>query len=274
MPEPSSEGQRAQALDEPAVPPGAYDEHYYLHACAGSGEWRGSGGTEVSGLYAGSLAKAGFKAGEVLVDLGCGRGELVAVAVEQGATRAIGVEYSEDAIRLANQTLERHGAQQRAEIIHADARAVPLDDATADLVTLLDVVEHLTPTELDRALAEAFRILKPGGRVLVHTLPNRLIYDVTYRWQRRLVPGRRRRWPEDPRVHLERAMHVNEQTRRSLLASLRRAGFDPASVAYGEWIHDGFVPSPRARRVYRRLASIRLTRPLGAADLWGHGRRP
>ena len=151
---------------------------------------------------------------------------------------------------------------------------MPVQDATADLVTLLDVVEHLSPDELDRALRESLRILRPGGRLLVHTLPNRLIYDVTYRWQRRLLPWRLRRWPADPRVELERVMHVNEQTRRSLLAAIRRAGFADASVEHGQWIHDGFVPDERARRLYRRLAKLPVTRALGAADLWGQGRRP
>lgn len=196
------------------------------------------------------------------------------MALEQGAAAAIGVEYSEDAIRLARKTLEVHGQAERGEIIHADARAVPVADATADLVTLLDVVEHLDPRELDAALAEARRILKPGGRCVIHTLPNRLIYDVTYRLQRALIPSRRKRWPEDPRNELERLMHVNEQTRRSLLAAVRRAGFDSPTASYGEWIHDGFVPDERARRLYGRLASLRLTRPFGAADLWAEGRRP
>lgn len=114
---------------------------------------------------------------------------------------------------------------------------------------------------------------RPGGRILVHTLPNRLIYDVTYRLQRHLVPGRSSRWPRDPRVELEWLMHVNEQTRRSLAASLRRAGFAGVAVTHGEWIHDAFVPDERPRRLLRRLASHRLTRPLGAVDLWGEARR-
>jgi cyclopropane fatty-acyl-phospholipid synthase-like methyltransferase len=38
---------------------------------------------------------------------------------------------------------------------------------------MLDVVEHLTPTELDRTLAQARRILAPGGRLYIHTFPNR-----------------------------------------------------------------------------------------------------
>ena len=273
MPDSSDQPASELELRPPTVAPVVYDEEYYLHSCAGADEWRESGGAGALGYYIGCLRRAGFTPGEAVVDLGCGRGELVAVALEEGASRAVGVEYSEDAIRLARQTLEARGLADRGEIIHADARAVPVEDATADLVTLLDVVEHLTDPELDAALGEALRILKPGGRVVVHTLPNRLIYDVTYRLQRRLVPGRARRWPADPRVELERLMHVNEQTRRSLRASLRRAGFSDVRASHGEWIHDAFVPDERARRLYRRLARMRPTRALGAADLWAEGRR-
>jgi SAM-dependent methyltransferase len=261
-------------LAAPAVAADLYDQSYYLEWCAGYPEWAASGGAEASALYAGSLEKAGFRAGEVVVDLGCGRGELLAEAVDRGAPRAIGVEYSEAALALARTTLHKRGVEGRAEVLHADARAIPVPDGTADLVTMLDVVEHLTPEELDRTLAEVLRITRPGGRVLVHTLPNRLIYDVTYRAQRMLTPDRLRSWPKDPRIDLERLMHVNEQTRRSLAAALGRAGFADVSVAHGLWIHDNFVPDERARGLYRRLAAHRPTRALGAADLWGRGRRP
>ncbi|MHB8670261.1 MAG: class I SAM-dependent methyltransferase, partial [Acidimicrobiales bacterium] len=123
-------------------------------------------------------------------------------------------------------------------------------------------------------LREALRILRPNGRLLVHTMPTRTIYDVTYRLQRSLSPGRRRRWPADPRNDWERSLHVNEQTARALRRSLRAAGFVDARVRHGAWVHDEFVPDARARRLYARLARHRLTAPFGVADLWGQARRP
>lgn len=157
----------------------------------------------------------------------------------------------------------------------SDARSVPLPDKTADLVTMVDVVEHLAPAELDRSLREALRLLKPGGRVFVHTMPNRTIYDVTYRLQRLLRPRRRRTWPPNPRLHhFENVMHVNEQTASSLRRYLRRAGFPAPRVWHGAWIYTDFVPDPSARRLYARLASNRLTKRLGAADLFGEGTKP
>ncbi|MFL5907871.1 MAG: methyltransferase domain-containing protein [Solirubrobacterales bacterium] len=263
----------AEDLRPPAVSPTLYDEHYYLNWCAGFEAWRESEGAEFAPLYAGALDLAELAAQETLVDIGTGRGELLVAAAERGAERAIGIEYSPAAVELATRTIRSHGASPVAEVVLADARSLPLAADQANLVTMLDVVEHLAPPELDRALGEARRVLKPGGRIFVHTMPNRLIYSVTYRLQRTLVPWRLFSWPKEPRVALEREMHVNEQTTGSLRRALRRAGFEGIEVGTGRWIHDQFVPVDRARRLYRRLAAHRLTAMFGAADIWARARK-
>lgn len=262
------------AVPEPSVSPDAYDEAYYRGTCAGYERWSASEGREVDPIYGGVLTLADLRPGEVVVDVGTGRGELVAVAVERGAGRAIGVDYSPTAVELASQTLQARGVADRAEVRRADARRLPVDDASADLVTMVDVVEHLTPPELDRTLAEVGRVLRPGGRLFVHTMPNRLVYDVTYRLHRAVARLGGARWPADPRNDDERRMHVNEQTRGGLARTLRTAGFDPVHVEHGRWVHDAFVPEGRHRRLYGWLAAHRLTRPLGAADLFATAHRP
>lgn len=257
----------------PAVSPDIYDEHYFRNWAAGYEEWNASGGSHPDALYYGSLAKARLAPGEVVVDLGTGRCELLVAAVTSGARCAIGMDYSKDAVRLARTTLASSPVDGKAAVFVADARRIPLQDGFADLVTMLDIVEHLTPGELLATLREARRVLRPGGRLFAHTVPTRTIYNVTYRVQRAVVPSRWRRWPADPRVDLERAMHVNEQTRSSLLRTLRAAGFEKVSVERGEWIHDSFVPDARARTLYRRLARHRITAPFGVADLWAEAVR-
>lgn len=260
-----------EGLPDPVVPADAYDEAYYLEWNMGYEEWNADPGAPIHGTYSYALQRAGLAPGEVLVDIGTGRGELLALAMQRGAARAVGLEYSEAAVALAHRTLAAHGA--KAEVLLADARAVPLPDDVADLVTMLDVVEHLSADELHRALCEARRILRPGGRIVAHTFPNRLIYDVTYRWQRLLVPGRRARWPKQPRGELEASMHVNEQSRGSLRRALKAAGFRAVDVGFGHMIHDSIVPEddPRARTTLHRLAAHRPTHPVGRADLWAQG---
>jgi ubiquinone/menaquinone biosynthesis C-methylase UbiE len=262
------------SLPPPQVPPDRYDESYYLHVCGGSEEWRTSQGTTIGGIYPGSLHEARLQPGEVVVDIGTGRGELLVAALDAGAARAVGIEYSDAAVALAQQTLAVHGvAPERGEVLAADARAVPLPADCADLVTMLDVVEHLAPAELAASLREAYRLLRPGGRILVHTFPTRTIYAVTYRLQRLAVPTRLRRWPRDPRNDWERLMHVNEQTIASLRTALRSAGFSRVDVHPGIWVATDFLPDPRAARLYHRLARHRLTARFGVANLWGHARR-
>lgn len=260
-------------LAAPAVSPDLYDDEYYRNWCAGFAEWTSSNGAQVAGIYPGTLTLARLQPGEVVVDVGTGRGEMLAVAVEMGASRAIGFEYSPTAVEMAKHTLEVHGVADRAEALLVDARDVPLEDNVADLATMVDVVEHLTPEELHHTLLEVKRVLKPGGRVFIHTTPNRLIYEITYKFQRALSPKRRRTWPEDPRKENEKTMHVNEQTVGGLRKALNRAGFADVRVRLGNWIYTDFVPEERAKKLYAYLAKMPLTAQLGVGDLFGEGRK-
>jgi cyclopropane fatty-acyl-phospholipid synthase-like methyltransferase len=261
-----------EELPAPAVRPDAYDEEYYRTACSGYEAWAPSEGREIAPAYSVIFKDLGLRPGGRLVDIGTGRGELLAVAAEAGV-EAVGVDYSEDAVALAQTTLRAQGVEGRARVVLADARSLPVDDDWADAATLLDVVEHLTAAELDRTLAQAKRILKPGGKLFIHTFPNRTVYEVTYRLQRILAPWRLRTWPANPRLPYEQQMHVNEQTVPSLARALR-AHFGDVRVWAGDWIHTEFVPSERAKKLYHRLA--KLPTPLdrlGRGNIWAEARK-
>lgn len=256
------------------VPAAVYDEAYYRQACGGYEHWIASEGREVWGMYPAVLAKARLEPGEVVADFGTGRGEILVCALEAGASHAIGIDYSADAIGLARQTASVHEVADRVTLLNEDLRDTGLEGASVDLVTMLDVVEHLNPNELHETLLEVRRILRKDGRVVVHTMPNRLMYTVTYRALRWSSPRRLLTWPVDPRNDYERSMHVNEQSRRSLRRALVRAGFGQVSVRHGEWVMSHFVPDERVGSIYQRLARHRSTVALGAADLWAEARQP
>lgn len=260
-------GMDSPDLPPPAVPADAYTEDYYRNACGGFELWTPSGGREMSGMYAYVFEQLGLAPGQTLVDVGTGRGELLAVAAAAGVD-AIGVEYSQAAVALTQQTLDARGVSSGARVLLADARSLPLPDSCADAATLLDVVEHLTPDELDRALAETRRVLRPGGLLYVHTFPNRSVYEVTYRLQRLVHRG----WPKDPRGDYERSMHVNEQTVTRLRRALRRQ-FGDVRVWLGDWIYTDHVPDQKGYALYHRLA--KLPAPfdrLGRGDIWASAR--
>lgn len=236
----------------------------------GADDWRRSGGREMAGLYPGMLARAGFSPGMRLLDVGTGRGELVRLAAERGAAAAVGVDYSPEAVELANTTIASSDAGTDTRVLVADARKLPFADSSFDLITMLDVVEHLTPHELRAALIEARRVLASGGRIFVHTAPSKLIYEPTYR-ALRMTRRRRRHWPADPRTDYEREMHVNEQRAGTLRRALRAAAYDDVAVELGEWVRCEFVPDEKARRTYRRLARVPGLRRFAIADLYAHG---
>jgi ubiquinone/menaquinone biosynthesis C-methylase UbiE len=256
------------ALEAPAVSPLVYDSTYYRTTCIGAPQWSASGGAAVSGIYYGFLERAGLRPGEVVVDLGTGRADLLAAAIDRGAGYAYGIDYSSDALELARQTIRVNEIADRAEVALADARRVPLPDGIADLVCMLEVAEHLTEQELGLTLSEGRRLLKPGGRILIHTMPNRLIYTVTYRLLRAAAG---RRWPAEPRNVFEQQMHVNELTVRRLRRAMHAAGFQ-ADVRLGEWIYTDHVPSRLGRGVYQALARLGPLAELGIADIWALGR--
>jgi hypothetical protein len=94
---------------------------------------------------------------------------------------------------------------------------------------MFDVVEHLYPWELHQALLEVRRILKPDGRFIVHTAPNRWYDRYAYPWVRRFrsLLGQGDRYPADPRAitPVNQHVHVNEQDMFSLRRTLNAAGF-------------------------------------------------
>ena len=103
--------------------------------------------------------------GKRVLDFGCGRGDLLAQLYARGVA-AKGYEISQDsarvtAVRFANEPLFEGVAVSPGE----------LEDGAFDVVLLVEVIEHLLDEQIDPVLADARRLLAPGGRVVV-TCPN------------------------------------------------------------------------------------------------------
>jgi ubiquinone/menaquinone biosynthesis C-methylase UbiE len=111
-------------------------------------------------------AIAGLKHGEVVIDLGSGGGfDAFLAARAVGPTgRVIGVDMSSDMLALARANAAKQGATN-VEFRLGEIEHLPLPDASADVV-ISNCVVNLSPDK--RAVyAEAFRALRPGGRVAI-----------------------------------------------------------------------------------------------------------
>jgi 2-polyprenyl-6-hydroxyphenyl methylase/3-demethylubiquinone-9 3-methyltransferase len=105
------------------------------------------------------LIPPALRPGAVLVDLGCGAGLLAPYVVDKGY-RHVGV----DLVRSALEQAADHGLAP----VRADATALPLADGCADVVSAGEVLEHVPQWRV--AVAEACRVLRPGGLLVLDTL--------------------------------------------------------------------------------------------------------
>ena len=104
----------------------------------------------------------GHRALGTLVDIGTGTGRMIELFGPR-ASEAIGIDRSSDMLRLARVKLESAGV--RSSLRQGDMYALPLADGTADCVIIHQVL-HYAHAPAD-AIAEAARVLSPGGTLLV-----------------------------------------------------------------------------------------------------------
>ncbi len=103
---------------------------------------------------------------QTVVDLGCGGG-LLSSPLSKSGSKVYGFDISLKSLAQAR----KHSAES-AVYAWGDIRSVDFPSASADVVLLADVLDHLP--DYEKTLAEAFRIVRPGGKVFVNTL-NRTI---------------------------------------------------------------------------------------------------
>lgn len=106
-------------------------------------------------------------AGAVVLEAGCGEG-YGADLLASVARRVVAADYDTDA------TAHARAAYPRLDVVRANLAVLPLATGRVDVVANFQVIEHLWDQE--GFLAECFRVLRPGGTLLV-TTPNRLTFS-------------------------------------------------------------------------------------------------
>jgi ubiquinone/menaquinone biosynthesis C-methylase UbiE len=234
--------------------PEIYDKEYFLSHCGGFEEYRRSKGKELELRMHIILDLAQIIEGSRVLDIGCGRGELVLHAAKKGAL-SYGIDYSKEAISLSTYTLKDLGMQssERVFLCMSNGLKLPFRSESFDRIILSDIIEHLYPNELKVLLEEVSRLIAPTGLLVIHTFPNRWFYNLYYPLRRLFLwafPSKR--GPLNPRGPYEKQMHVNEQSPISLIRLLMK-DFRPYLWAchrdkMKEFLKNG--PSPQSNPLY------------------------
>lgn len=149
-----------------------------------------------------------------VADLGTGVGTLVNQVAQRGGC-ALGLDYSVPSVRTA-QRLHRRGAPPGTWLFcGADTGRLPLAGGSCAAVVMADLVEHLTREQKQRTFREAWRVLRPGGKLVVGT-PNR--------WTERRTELLDRYWHRKP-PDLTTLGHIGLSSPGALARELRAAGF-------------------------------------------------
>jgi len=263
-----------------------YTRDYYLSDCEGHAEFARTAGRKLSRRLAKCLSLSRAKPGEHWVDVGCGRGELSLHLAARGVT-VVAVDPSAAALGIlaAARSVWTEARTLRAQlpavpiIVRGLGEHLPFASGRADGVVLSDVVEHLTAPRLERLLEECRRVLRVGGRLVIHTQPNRTLLRFTVPLLARIS----RLWGVHVPVDLRREMtpgsgpeyHPNEQSASGLRRSLRRGGFaiDEFWLEGSYPIHRIFGDSALKAPVLKLFRENRLLRVLLASQIFAVARK-
>jgi len=149
-----------------------YDEAYYaeLHPR----HWFKSPARKFAERNRDVLRVVAPRASDRVLELGCARGD-VTFLLAAHAREVIGVDAAPEALAMAEAERARRSLANVRFVCADVARLAGIEDVSIDAVAAIDLVEHIDDPTLVAMLAEARRVLVPGGRLALYT-PERAHY--------------------------------------------------------------------------------------------------
>ena len=172
--------------------------------------------------------RLGVRAGDAVLDLGCGFGRHAFEAARRGAT-VVALDAGADEVRGVASTFAAMvaagelGDETRAAAVQGDALALPFADGAFDHVICSEVLEHI-PDDLG-AMRELARVLKGGGTMAV-TVPRR--------------GPERLNWALSAQYHNVPGGHIRIYSRRVLEGRLRAVGLRTTSHHHAHALHSPY----------------------------------
>jgi MPBQ/MSBQ methyltransferase len=205
------------------------------------------------------VAATGLRAGYHLLDMGCGFGSFVLASMERGI-QAVGIDTDEIKLEFARARTNMTPAQAEAIYQYGDALNVKFPDATFDVITAWNLLEHVP--KVSDLIAEAYRLLKPGG-YFIGVAPNYLAVrqEAHYKvpWlpllPKRIGAAYLRALGRNPNFLIESVFYV---TNPGVRKSLKAKGFKLLVPELVRINGQELIRSKRAKAVLRLIKRYRL----------------
>ncbi len=137
-----------------------------------------------------ALEMASLRKGEEVLEIAVGPGWALKEIVQKvGAANVVGMDLTADMLRRTVQLFEQEGAPL-PPLCQGDGRLLPFADASFDCVFSSYMLDLLSLKDMDLALGEMRRVLRPSGRViLIHLAPGNLLFNWIWRALYWIIPN-------------------------------------------------------------------------------------